>query len=130
VLNFTTFGQDEGFRDNFWYKETPGTCRYKLNISDAKFSQGGGKLERLELFLGVGNAMMQRKFIDLNELDPKNITIRYDYNETLWGRSGATLIEHVNDIIFFNLGKSNMDRLQRGWNLIYGKYCRGKQKPF
>ena len=103
VLNYTVFGNDEGNGDSFWYKETSGKCQYRLRISpDQSFSQGN--------------------FIDLDEIDPRNITFRYNSN-------GATVIMNDTATLFYTRGL-NVERLQRGWSLIYSNYCSGKEKPF
>jgi hypothetical protein len=76
-------------------------------------------------------ALMQRQAIDLDEVDPKNITFLYANNATLWGENGVgTIVKHVNDPLFFYAGTLDLNRLERGWALIYNKYCAGKHKPF
>ena len=129
VLNYTVFGNDEGSGDSYWFKDPAGKCLYRLHIA-VRRSQKDAASDFL-LNFGIGNALMQRRVIDLDELDPKNITFRYDTNQTLWGENGAgTIIQHVSEILFFYVGTLDLNRLQRGWSLIYSKYCRGRDKPF
>jgi hypothetical protein len=63
--------------------------------------------------------------IDLNAFDPRTITFQ-NYR----GAIGGTIIRHDADILFKTIGELNLERLQRGWSLIYSKYCKGKQKQF
>ena len=130
VLNYTVFGKDEGSGDSYWFKDPKGTCLYRLHIAFQK-SQNGDFATNFLLNFGIGNALLQRRVIDLDTLDPKNLTFRYDNNQHLWGENGVgTVIQHINDVLFFYVGTLDLNRLQRGWSLIYSKYCRGKEKPF
>jgi hypothetical protein len=36
----------------------------------------------------------------------------------------------VNTVLTVSATPINSERLERGWVLIYSKYCRGKEKPF
>jgi hypothetical protein len=108
VLNYTSFGKDEGYGDSFWYKETSGKCHYRLHDN--------------------ANPSNLRNFIDLDELDPKNITFRYiPFMNT---GTGTIIIQHDTQILFSNLMNLNLERLKRGWALIYNNYCTGTEKPF
>lgn len=102
VLNYSSFGNDDGSEDRYWYQDKSDKCRYK---AFRRFSK-----EPPELF-------------DLNALDPKYITFQQSYN-------GRTIIRHDTDVLFQTSGQLNLERLQRGWTLIYSKYCKGKQKAF
>ncbi|MBR0783934.1 peptidoglycan-binding protein [Bradyrhizobium iriomotense] len=129
VLNYSTFGQDEGGSEladlmklagkpapdgGYWYRIDGSTCVYRLHPGKS-----------------IAGAMLGRKEIDLNGLDPKNITFRYDDSRSLWGSGGmGTVVQHLNDTVIIAAGQLNMERLQRGWALIYQKYCRGKHRAF
>jgi hypothetical protein len=132
VLNFSDFGEDEGYPGKFWYKETPNTCRYKrVDVTTKNIPAENDRVKKLErLTQAMTSSLIGRSSIDLDELDPKNIKFRFDDTQILWGNSGATLIEHVNQVLFARLGKADVVRLKRGWGLIYSKYCKGKQMPF
>lgn len=126
VLNYTVFGNDDGFDGSFWFKEVGGRCRYTLNIAADQTNEN--LLRRL---LGMNAAIMQRRVIDLDELDPRNITFHYNNNPDLWGENGVgTIVQHINEVLFFYMGTLDLSRLQRGWTLIYDKYCSGKARPF
>ena len=128
VLNYTVFGNDEGFDDNFWYNDL-GKCHYRLHFSDkpaTDINRSTNGLEKFNKMMGqipLASARMQRQSIDLNELDPKDITFGSNSNY-------GTVVQYDTEMLFFYVGGLNLDRLQRGWNLIYSKYCSGKEKPF
>jgi hypothetical protein len=102
---------------------------------------------------GLPDVLMQaltntsRQSIDLNALDPRHITFQHrpwsgcvmncgvstsahsDY-QPIYGNGVKTVIQHDADVLFQTEGQLNLERLQRGWSLIYSKYCTGKQKAF
>ena len=106
VLNYSSFGNTEGSGGAYWYQDNSDKCKYKLFDPTP-----------------VGSPE-----IDLNALDPRNITFRealtdsgvtytileYDPHPLLPGASPYFL-------------KLDLQRLQRGWSLIYSKYCTGKR---
>jgi TonB family protein len=107
VLNFSNFGKDEGEPDMFWYKIKD--CQYKL------YGETGLR--------GVDS-------IDLNELDPRNIEF---YSDPTGSFLGATLVQYNGKLLMSSIWRNvptNLERLQRGWELIYSRYCAGKAKPF
>ncbi|MHC2519034.1 peptidoglycan-binding protein [Bradyrhizobium diazoefficiens] len=126
VLNYSTFGQDEGYKanaaaiaaglagpeDGFWYKV--GNCVYRLHP--------GGSTANLALLLAGLTGQTTSQILDLNSLDPKNITWQ-TYND-------GTVVKHVNTVLTLSPTPINSERLERGWVLIYSKYCKGKEKPF
>lgn len=126
VLNYSTFGQDEGYKanaaavaaglggpeDGFWFKV--GNCVYRLHP--------GGSTANLALLLAGLTGQATSQVLDLNSLDPKNIT---------WQTySDGTVVKHVNTVLTVSATPINSERVERGWLLIYSKYCRGKEKPF
>jgi hypothetical protein len=104
VLNFTSFGKDQGEPDKFWYK-----------VKDCQYRRYGEKTTT-----GVDN-------INLNELDPQSIQIYSDPNGSF---VGGTLVKYNEEVLLSNLWNSvsNFDRVERGWTLIYSEYCTGKAK--
>lgn len=120
VLNFTSFGNDDGSNGRFWYKDPTSKCRYLLHKSGAVTNDDAFELLRGQL--GQGSTVTGRREIDLDSLDPKNITFRFD---------GATTITlHVNQPLFIYAGQLDIQRLERGWTLIYTAHCTGKPKAF
>jgi TPR repeat protein len=129
VLNYSTFGKDEGGSElgalletmgkpapegGYWYKVSSKDCVYKLHPGRS-----------------IAGAMLGAKEVNLNDLDPKNITFQYDNSTSLWGSDGTgTFTKHLDDVIIMALGQLNIQRLQRGWGLIYEKFCRGKERAF
>jgi hypothetical protein len=129
VLNYTAFGKDDGLNENYWFKEPGSNCRYTRHSSLAG-DRMSNQLNSLRPFLGMG-AIQQRRIIDLDTLDPKNITFRYGGVQTMLGDNVVgTVVEHADESLFIYAGKLDIDRLQRGWTLIYSKYCSGREKPF
>jgi hypothetical protein len=104
VLNYSTFGQDEGYGNIRWLQDTADRCKYR--------------------FISSG------RVIDLNGLDPRTIT----FNNTIDpnGNVHTHIYADADDLFLsdFEPPSLNIERLQRGWALIYSEYCRGKQKAF
>jgi len=140
VLNYSNFGNDDGVDGSYWYQDKSDKCRYKLVSKQMQVP-------------GLPDVLMQaltntlRQSIDLNVLDPRNITFQHrpwsgcimncgvstsansDY-QPQYGSGVNTIIQHDADVLFQTEGQLNLERLQRGWTLIYSKYCKGKEKPF
>jgi hypothetical protein len=76
---------------------------------------------------------MSANTIDLNALDPRNIKFQFGPSENYGGGYAVimtTTVTHDTNILLEFFGQLNLERLQRGWTLIYSKYCKGKQKAF
>jgi len=109
VLNYSAFGNDDGgsleggFGGSYWYQDKSDKCRYHQS----------------------GPSSQKDQVIDLNAIDPRNIRF-------LVNADGTTTIFNDNlDLFpFWGHGVRHIERLERGWHLIYSKYCRGKKKPF
>jgi hypothetical protein len=116
VLNYTTYGNDEGTDRAFWFKQNSGKCVYSLySPTVAEILSGNDKLEAV-------------RTIDLDQFDPRNITFRHEHvRSKMWfGRNPQvfTITAHVNQVIARARGKLDLQRLRRGWTLIYSKYCK------
>lgn len=110
VLNYTVLGKDLP-ESGFFYKEKD--CFYKQHNTTIT--------------------------IDLNGLDPRNITFEedpvYDRGEY---RGMAGSVKYEGHLLLgpnlisalFGDGKRDIQRLKRGWELIYARYCKGQQKAF
>ena len=66
-------------------------------------------------------ALRSDRSIDLGELDPKNITFKYEVETFSSGASPIvrTTVQHADQMLFSSMGKLDFERLKRGWNLIY-----------
>jgi peptidoglycan hydrolase-like protein with peptidoglycan-binding domain len=123
VLNYSTFGKDDGENGSFWYKDGSEGCVYKRYLN--KISTADAKVDLMLNMLSVTGP----ERLDLNELDPQNL--RSGYDEQLWQDYGyMTVVEHIDQLITASRKSLDNDRLKRGWALIYKKYCTGKKKPF
>jgi TPR repeat protein len=120
VLNFTTFGNDDGANGRFWFQDPANKCHYLLHRDSQATSDDTFELLRNQL--GQGSTATGRREIDLDTLDPKNITFKFDGVDTV--------TQHANQMLFVYVGQLDIQRLERGWTLIYTKYCSGTQKPF
>jgi hypothetical protein len=105
VLNYSKFGRDDGATYGaFWYRVDK--CRYRMSVD--------GKATSRE--------------IDLNGLDPKNIELdsipeRYIGKGSYIG--GGVNVLYKGDVLIHG-DASDIERVERGWNLIYSEYCTGK----
>lgn len=123
VLNYSTFGKDDGENGSFWYRDGSEGCVYKRHLN--KISTADAKVDLMLNMLSVTGP----ERLDLNELDPQNL--RSGYDEQLWQDYGyMTVVEHIDQLITASRKSLDNDRLKRGWALIYKKYCTGKKKPF
>jgi hypothetical protein len=106
VLNYTTFGKDDGDErsDSFWYKEEEGKCRYRLYERTISSSSFGGLRQ-----------------IDLNSYDQRNIKVAV----TSAALGPATIIQYEGKTILLTYATVDVDRLNRGWSLIFSNYCKG-----
>ena len=109
VLNFSNFGRDDGATYGaFWYRVDK--CRYRMSVD--------GKATSRE--------------IDLNGLDPKNIELdfipeRYVGKGTYIG--GGINVLYKGDVLIHG-DANDVERVERGWTLIYSDYCTGKADAF
>jgi TPR repeat protein len=99
VLNYSNFGKDEVIEAMYWYQDNSDRCRYKL------FQK---------------NALSQPREIDLNALDPRTTT--FGNGIDILGLPSIIIRDDVS-ALFTSPGSLNIERLQRGWSLIYSKYC-------
>lgn len=70
--------------------------------------------------------------INLEQLDPKNLKFDYELNLNNNGLvpSTMTVVKYEGRIILTYFGELDLERLQRGWSLIYADHCKGKEKAF
>jgi hypothetical protein len=66
------------------------------------------------------------RLLDLNSIDPRNLTIK---SKTKQGRTFYHVLNEETNLFILNLAEDK-GRLERGWKLIYSKYCKGKKKAF
>jgi hypothetical protein len=108
ILNYSNTGSEEG-----------------------AYAIGGGprkpftKIDKCK-YISPEDIFGNRRTIDLNELEPQNIVIKHVilngdiYTAVLSGEKTVTA----------TFGQLDLERLARGWNLIYEKYCTGKAALF
>jgi hypothetical protein len=104
VLNYSSFGNTEGSGGAYWYQDSSDKCKYKL------FDPTPAGSPEIDL-----NALDPRKIMFREELTDSGVTytiLEYDFHPLLPGASPHFM-------------KLDVQRLQRGWSLIYSKYCSG-----
>jgi hypothetical protein len=111
VLNYSSFGNESGEAYCHW--KNVGECRYEIALNAAAKNNK--------------NLCQQIKgqlpsTLDLNSFDPRN----FKYTSLIGG--DFTAVSYMNEVL--TLGKAYPDRVQRGWELIFTKYCKGTEKPF
>ena len=137
VLNYADFGNDDGANGSFWFKEPGRQCRYRLHGArklslDPKANPDANDLARTPLLMQLiqtaaitgspfKGTLREIGVIDLETLDPKSIKFA--------SADGVTVTRQLDQILFITVG-GELDRLERGWSLIYTKYCTGMEKPF
>lgn len=119
VLNYSSGCKDTGCDDLFWIKRKESKCQYSQYYS----------------LTGV-----ILKEIDLDQLDPKSIKfVMHEKTDTVPDWSGRykyikrtynTYTVQYEGKDLFSSTERDLDRLKRGWSLIYSKYCKGREKEF
>jgi hypothetical protein len=108
VLNYSAFGNDQGGGGALYYYALS-KCVYALHDDQR-----------------IWNPILAPKSLDLQKLDPRLITFESLYN----GGATATETRYDSRRLMLAVGQLNIERLKRGWTLIYTKYCSGEEKPF
>jgi hypothetical protein len=101
VLNYSSGMGDDGDLSRFWYAEDSSKCIYKF-MDDNKNNI---------------------RTLNLNELDSRLIKINVSSNKSLVLYDGGQLLTGTSVVL-------DPERLNRGWSLIYSKFCKSKQKEF
>jgi hypothetical protein len=127
VLNYSRFGMDQGRAGSFYARVNK--CSYKLVESPNRFV-GNNSEDLISAFPLPGQHQ-----INLDEIDPRNLTFeigpaREIVGGMFTGDGSVSAVKSDNQVITAIQSRLNLDRLQRGWRLIYEKYCAGKSKPF
>ena len=139
VLNYSTFGKDDGFiatdkYSAYWYQDGSDKFHYRLYDSfpdDMKEREAifdkltFGDWVKWEMMWITRDIGINLEVIDLNALDQNNIHFERQNEGAI-----HTIIRHDTDVLFYHPSELKLERLQRGWNFIYSKYCSGKKKPF
>lgn len=120
VLNYSDGCEDEGCGVNkFWYRKEKNSCIYEK-----------ATLSR--------NQEFEFKQLNLSRYDAKSITVQNQRERVtipnLFGRDGsevvdATYVMYDGKYIFRALDRDS-ERVKRGWNLIYSKFCKGNSREF
>ena len=130
VLNYSSGCPDDGCENLFWIADENNKCVYQ-------------RLDRIK------NQFVQ--MIDISKLDPKNIKIierersrtttnpisEYSYtqrrsittNYTSTNRWNTQDVDH-SGVTIFSATQRDKDRLKRGWDLIFDKFCKGAKLDF
>lgn len=119
VLNVSVGCSEKGCDGLFWYKKKNSTCTYDEALLDP--------IEKK--FIPVNNE------VDLDKIDPRSIRIGAAAptgpRALLNPNQPVTVVTGNNGLHFESpYSQDQIDRLQRGWTLIYSKYCSGKKRDF
>jgi hypothetical protein len=66
------------------------------------------------------------RVLKLNDFDPRNFSILTKFTK---GKNFYHVMNGQTNLFVGNMGESK-ERMERGWKLIYSKYCKGKKKAF
>ena len=115
VLNYSTGLEDEGASDDSWYVSPGAKCTY-IRVQ------------------GPTHEIVSK--INLNQYDARNFKFKTEYVYVLNEWTLQKQLMKVSQIYYMEkllLGADHpldLDRLERGWGLIYSKYCGGTRKEF
>ena len=128
VLKYTISGRDEGTDTLFWWHESSEPCVFhRWSSGWTGLIQMFQDIQHLNVLQGTGIVTD----IDLEQIDPKNLKFDYEFGVSNNGQMfTATVVKYEGRTILSYSGELDLDRLQRGWNLIYSDHCKGKAKPF
>jgi hypothetical protein len=105
VLNFSSGCPDEGCDDSFWYRSSTTRCIYSKAIQQ-----------------GINDFNRSASVIDLDNLDPRGIRFS--------SQSGGTRVTYDGSSVIASASEIDLERLRRGWELIYNKFCKGIRREF
>ncbi len=124
VLNYSTFGEDEGTDAGFWYPVDRANCSYEV-IKNPSI---------IPLFPGIQLTVRGHPdSINLNTVDPRNIKIgrvmasniyNYDYHEVY-----AVDLDKKGTFQCL-VSRCDGDRLNRGWSRVFSEFCSGVKRDF
>jgi hypothetical protein len=122
VLNYSSTGYEDGDESAFWRKKS--SCVYeRVSYAPLWVEQTISNLKNVGPILGLSGIP---DTLNLNELNFDEISFGMDRLPV--GTMGV-LIQHQGKTIVQGAGTRQMERLQRGWSLIY-RQCPGVKKSF
>jgi hypothetical protein len=126
VLNYSSTGDEYG-SDNLFWRQKEGPCVYELVMyAPAWAEEAINNLKNVGFLDGIPRAL------DLNQLNPDEIvfqTLGYSLSEPQRLQPVFTIEHQGKVIINGGPGTRQMERIQRGWSLIF-QQCQGIKKPF
>lgn len=112
VLNYTSTGYDEG-DGSFWVRpDETKPCAYEKVTA---------KPNIFEAFNGLTTAFFPTSKVDFTIYDPSNLTFENSYTNDA---APLTVIKHEGNIILVGQGHRDVDRVVRGWKLVYTDHCK------
>lgn len=149
VLNYSSGLPETGGAD-FWYPHDKKNCIYRKAIAARVNESDADRKFRQVISVAFGGGSEQVETlpeIKLNDLDPKSIKVaEYTHSitepRTRWDyvlKRNILISETRNwvtqDVLhsgkeIFTTQNQDIDRIRRGWSLIYSKYCKGAAKAF
>ena len=74
---------------------------------------------------------LRSRVLKLNALDPKSIGFEREIERNPLGEyERVTKVKHQGKLVMKADAQSNLERIRRGWTVIYSKYCKGTVKEF
>lgn len=124
VLNYTVTGSDQGTPNNFWFKSDPAQkCVYERVTGT---DETNDKLvDVLNLFAAILPRAIDVKSIDFNKLDFTGLSVDYA------PRLESVVVAHDGKPLLLLHPRADIERVKRGWNLIYEEgHCKGLKRAF
>lgn len=123
VLNYTDGYPDEGSEYGFWYLHDAKNCIYRKANNKDGITSANGKVVSFDV-----NPVARE--INLNSYDKKSLFLTSQkFSYPARGIVEKFEIQLDGRVIFSGEGL-DVQRLKRGWGLIYSKYCTGTKKEF
>ncbi|MCC8978669.1 tetratricopeptide repeat protein [Bradyrhizobium acaciae] len=133
VLNYSRFGKDNGADEAYFTRVDK--CAYRLVRKPNRANVAGTTPDPIQQAL-QDPLTGGDDLINLDELDPRLISFQSGAAGRLLAplyqgaSTVATVVRYDTKPMIYTLEALNEERLQRGWGLIYERYCTGKRKAF
>lgn len=116
VLNYMSYGVDEGLAQEFWWRDVDNKCIYRQTpalgaMVMVRWAQPSDKLGT---------------FIDFNKIDRR--TVRFENQNSQLGPVSVLMADRK--MIVTGAGHRDIDRVERGLTLIFDSHCAGTEKAF
>jgi hypothetical protein len=128
VLNYSDGGPDDGNESTFWYAVDAKKCIYAKASNSVGVKSEDGLTTTFEV-------IPKLRVMDLNSFDRTSLKFaseKINY-PSVFGEAPRTTTQvyiYADGREIFRTEGIDIERVKKGWNVIYSKYCAGTKKEF